>query len=107
MTSPTMGRNSGGPCRHGVAVTDDRRPDAVERASMRPRREPAGLAAEPAGARTGGHDGGHTGEQRATRVVEVVGVVVVGEQDGVDGPTSATDIAGPPTLVDAVPHPNL
>ena len=102
-----MGRVSGGPWRHGVATTSiGRRPGASSRVVAHGA-SPTGGAAEPRRARHGGDHDRHVGQQRAPAVVEVVGVVVVGEQHGVDRAELVDGArAGPATLVDPVPHPN-
>ena len=87
ITSPTIGWLSGGPCRHGVATTSMSivLPVTVALQHRRlPRGEPDRRPAQSSRAGDRRDDDRHVGEQGSPRLVEVVGVVVVGEQHGVE-----------------------
>ena len=104
MTSPATGRLNGGPCRHGVAVTRNvGRPSACR--SVWDQGVSPVPHAEPAGPGRRRDDSVDRREEAAAEVVEVVGVVVVGEQHGVDRAELAGPRAGPASLRDEVPHP--
>jgi hypothetical protein len=62
----------------------DRRPPRRLQHRRCPGGEPAGVAAEPLRSRHGGHHRPSRGQQRPAGVVEVVIVVIVGEQHGVE-----------------------
>ena len=63
----------------------DREPAVRGETCCLPRRKPTCLTPEPLRARHRRHDRGRCGEHRAAGVIEVVGVMVVGEQDDIDG----------------------
>ena len=62
----------------------DRGPPRCAELRRLPGGQAARGAAQPAGTRPGGHDGTGRGQERPACVVEVVGVVVVAEQDPVN-----------------------
>ena len=84
MTSPASGWLSGGPWRQGVAViSTDGRPGCFEPCCL-PGLKSAGGAAEALCACRRRDDDARGGKQRASGRIEVVVVMVVGEQDRVD-----------------------
>src|SRR6201999_2424339 len=83
ITSPTIGWLSGGPWRHGVAVTSIGGLASASRTRVPP---PARPTAEAARARRRRHHDPGRRQQRAAGGVEVVLVVVVRHERGVDRP---------------------
>ena len=105
ITSPVIGRLNGGPWRHGVTVMSmTGRPGASSRVSVHGSRPTVMPSSRVAPARS--HDRGRGRQHGTSGRVEVVGVVIVAEQHGVDRRQSATVMAGPTTLRDDAPHPN-
>jgi hypothetical protein len=82
-TSPASASAPGGPCRAGTPVTVTVPPSGrwslVDSQNSSPGRCRRGTSTT-----GGGQDQGHGGQERSPRVVEVVVVLVVGEQDRVD-----------------------
>jgi hypothetical protein len=90
----------------GGGDLDRRSPRRLELGG-RPRGQAAGVAAQPAAAGSGREDDTGRREQGPASAVEVVAVVVVTDQHGVDWPRSVAAIARPVNFRELEPQPKL
>ena len=97
-TSPAIGRLTGGPWRHGVAVTSIGVAPAHRAASSAQGSSPRALPPSRFAPETVVTTTPADGSSARPAVVEVVVVVVVGEQDGVDRPEVGGGDRGPGQL---------
>src|SRR6478736_2674383 len=83
-TSPANGSIPAGPCRAGAAVTSTDLPFRACQRDGLPWRQPLGMSAKPLGARKRRENARGPAQEIATGPIEIVGMLVVTEQYGVD-----------------------